>query len=257
MKRKELKIAKVFQADGKLFTTSLVIAKVFDKEHKHILEAIRNLKCSSEFNESNFRLVTYKDTKGESRPLYEIKRDGCMFLIMGFEGEVAAKWKECFIAEFNRMESELLRQHQPYVTRGYIQMTEAARTNWKGVRNELISTLNSVLNVRDRKRKSQFTDQMYLDTIEATAKQLREHFQLTQPRQLTRDYLHQLVQECVCEIEIRLTDALMTGTINSWPEFKDVLDIVATAARNMKELQNGRIPLPNYAFPQVNNMTTH
>lgn len=59
MQRKELKIAKVFQNNGKLFTTSLVIAKVFDKEHKNVLQTIRNLNCSSEFSRLNFQPTSH------------------------------------------------------------------------------------------------------------------------------------------------------------------------------------------------------
>jgi len=98
---------------------------------------------------------------------------------------------------------------------------------------------------------------MYLDLIETTAQRLREHFELTRSNQLTRDYLHQLVQESIVEIEIRLSDALTSGSIRSWEEFKNELEQIADHIRYMKELQNGRIPLPRYAYPIVNNMQTH
>lgn len=140
---------------------------------------------------------------------------------------------------------------QPYMPRGYPQMLEAARNDWKTVRNDLITLLGTHLNVFDRKRKSQFTNQVYIDLIEATAQQLRAHFQLTRPSELTRDYLHQLVQECIVEIEIRLSDALTSGAIYSWEEFKMELERIADHIRYMKELQNGRIPLPDYAYPVV------
>lgn len=146
---------------------------------------------------------------------------------------------------------------QPFMPRGYPQMLEAARDDWKRVRNELIDLLGTHLNVFDRRRKSQFTNQVYLDLIETTARRLREHFQLTQPNQLTRDYLHQLVQECIVEIEIRLSDALTSGSINSWEEFKNELERIADHVRYMKELQNGRIPLPRYAYPITQNLQVH
>lgn len=64
MKRKELKIKLVFQADGKLKTDSLIVAQVFGKEHKHILRDVRNIVESDVYhkrNQSNFGLVEYKD----------------------------------------------------------------------------------------------------------------------------------------------------------------------------------------------------
>lgn len=255
MKRKDLKVKLVFQVNGKLKTDSLIVTKFFEKEHKNVMRSIRNLECSSEFRALNFELADYIDKNGDKQPKYEMSRDGFMFLAMGFTGAKAAQWKEAFIKAFNMMEEELLKQS--FMPRGYPQMLEAARNDWKRVRNDLMILLGTHLSVFDRKRKSQFTNRLYLDLIEATARQLREHFQLTRPNQLTRDYLHQLVQECVVEIEIRLSDALTSGSIHSWEEFKNELERIADHIRYMKELQNGRIPLPQYAYPVVNNIQPH
>ena len=40
-------------------TTSLVIAQVFDKEHKNVLRDIQNLECSPQFRQLNFELYEY------------------------------------------------------------------------------------------------------------------------------------------------------------------------------------------------------
>lgn len=93
--------------DGEVFATSKIVAEYFDKQHLHVLEKIRKLDCSEAFNESNFRLVEYLDMKGETRPMYELTRDGFMFLAMGFTGPRAAAIKEAFIAQFNQMETML------------------------------------------------------------------------------------------------------------------------------------------------------
>lgn len=82
--------------DGKPFTTSLIIAQAFEKEHKDVLKEIYNLECSPEFNERNFAPVGYKDAKGEMRPAYRLIRDGFAFLAMGFTSKKAAVWKERF-----------------------------------------------------------------------------------------------------------------------------------------------------------------
>lgn len=97
----------VRQSGNRLITTSLDISRNFGKKHAHILRDIKNLECSKEFNESNFGLVYYTDAKGEQRPMYEITRDGFVFLCMGFTGAAAAQWKERYIAAFNAMEAEL------------------------------------------------------------------------------------------------------------------------------------------------------
>lgn len=92
---------------NRLITTSLAVSQHFGKKHQHVLEAIRNLDCSQDFNASNFRPITYTDGRGRQKPAYEITRDGFSFLCMGFTGAVAAAWKEKYIAAFNAMEQEL------------------------------------------------------------------------------------------------------------------------------------------------------
>ena len=147
-------------------------------------------------------------------------------------------------------------QRQNHMPRGYPQMLQMAREDWKATRNELIQVIGTYLSVYDRKRKSQFTDQMYLQLIETRAQQLRAHFELHRPQELTRDYLHQLVQEAVCEVEIRMSDAIISGTVTDWQSFNEVLNVLLSHTRVMKEIQNGRTPLPRFAFPQVHALMT-
>lgn len=96
--------------DGKMFTTSLIVAQAFEKEHKDVLRAISNLECSEEFSERNFAPAEYQDAQGKMRPAYRLSRDGFAFLAMGFTGKKAAAWKEKFLEAFNAMERALLRQ---------------------------------------------------------------------------------------------------------------------------------------------------
>lgn len=99
--------------NGRIFADSRDVAAYFEKKHFHVLEAIRNLNCSPEFSQSNFRAFKIKDLTGESTSHVEMTRDGFMFLVMGFTGEKAAKWKEDYIAAFNAMEAELQRLAVP------------------------------------------------------------------------------------------------------------------------------------------------
>lgn len=98
----------VQSGDTGMFTTSLIIAEAFGKEHKNVLQIIDHLECSPEFNQLNFKPVEYKDAKGEMRPAYQLTRDGFAFLAMGFTGKKAAAWKEKFLMAFNTMEASLL-----------------------------------------------------------------------------------------------------------------------------------------------------
>ena len=93
--------------DAKVVVSSRMVAQVFEKQHKHVMESIRELDCSEEFNRSNFRPVEYQDEKGEKRPEYLMTRDGFTFLAMGYNGERAARFKEAYINAFNMMERKL------------------------------------------------------------------------------------------------------------------------------------------------------
>lgn len=92
---------------GESITTSLIVAEVFGKEHKHVLRDIENLNCSREFNESNFGPISYRDSMNREQKAYEITKDGFSFLVMGYTGEKAGEFKEKFINEFNKREALL------------------------------------------------------------------------------------------------------------------------------------------------------
>lgn len=101
----------VMVSNDRVVTTSLQVAEKFGKLHKNVIRAIKNLDCSEAFNRLNFEPVEYTDAKGEKRIMYYITRDGFAFLVMGFTGKVAAKFKEAYINAFNEME-DILRSGQ-------------------------------------------------------------------------------------------------------------------------------------------------
>jgi len=83
-------------------TTSRMVAGKFEKQHKDVLESIRNLtaeKSAAKF----FYEATYK-SRGKEYPIYEMDRDGFSLLVMGFTGEKALQWKIKYIEAFNAME---------------------------------------------------------------------------------------------------------------------------------------------------------
>jgi Rha family phage regulatory protein len=92
-------------------TTSLRVAEVFGKQHKNVLRDIQNLECSDDFRKLNFEpshIIKQLPNNGSKKlPMYYITRDGFMFLVMGFTGKTAAKWKEAYIKAFNEMEAKI------------------------------------------------------------------------------------------------------------------------------------------------------
>jgi Rha family phage regulatory protein len=86
-------------------TTSLAIAEVFDREHKHVLETIKGLVDSGKFGGSDFRLTSYKDIQNKNRTMYVLNELFATVLIMGFTGGEALEWKIEYAKEFARMRS--------------------------------------------------------------------------------------------------------------------------------------------------------
>ncbi len=89
--------------DGQVVTNSLKVAEAFGKKHFHVMRDIKAVDCSEEFNASNFGCVDYIDGKGEVRPMYEMTKNGFIFLVMGFTGAKAAAIKEAYIRVFDEM----------------------------------------------------------------------------------------------------------------------------------------------------------
>lgn len=83
---------------------SLMVAKMFEKDHNKVLRDIRELDCSEEFSLSNFGQSTYTDDRGKKQPCVNMTRDGFTFLVMGYRGKKAAQFKEAYIKRFNQME---------------------------------------------------------------------------------------------------------------------------------------------------------
>lgn len=88
-------------------TTSLRVAEVFGKDHKHVLETISNL--AAEKSAAKFFAETTYDNRGKQYPMYYMNRDGFTLLAMGFTGKKALQFKIKYIQAFNSMEATLKR----------------------------------------------------------------------------------------------------------------------------------------------------
>lgn len=93
--------------NGTPTTTSRDIAETFGKRHDDVLKRIKSLDCSPVFRLRNFAEASYdvaQPNGGKNKYTeYRITRDGFAFLCMGFTGAKAAKWKERYIATFNKL----------------------------------------------------------------------------------------------------------------------------------------------------------
>lgn len=111
---------------GNNVTTSLIIAEVFNKEHKNVLRDIQELSCSQEFRELNFAPSSYTSSQGKELPMFEITKNGFSFLVMGYTGGKAGEFKEKFINEFDKRDS-LLKNDDYILGRALTILTERTK----------------------------------------------------------------------------------------------------------------------------------
>ena len=134
------KLVKLNKETNQIVTTSIHVAKIFEKEHKHVLDSIRNiLENRSAENSADlvsmFIETTYTDKSNRQKPMFLMNRDGFSLLAMGFTGEKALKFKLDFIKAFNEMEQQLQQPIQPKIPKTRLELAkENARIAIENVR---------------------------------------------------------------------------------------------------------------------------
>ena len=163
-------------------TTSRIVAETFEKNHSHVLRDIRELHCSDDFRATNFGLmVEMKELPqgGATRSeYYEITKDGFTFLVMGYTGEKAAKFKEMFIEAFNTNEA-LLASDDYILLRSQEILKE--RVNLLTQQNQILKHTNQIL--EEEKKillpKAEYTDQVLNSTDTHTFSEVAKSLGLT------------------------------------------------------------------------------
>jgi anti-repressor protein len=97
----------VFIENNRPVTDSLKVAETFGKRHDRVLQDIRELDCSDEFRLHYFVESSYINGQNRSMPKVLMSEQGFAFLAFGYTGKEAARFKELYIAEFDKMRDEL------------------------------------------------------------------------------------------------------------------------------------------------------
>ncbi|HNX81953.1 MAG TPA: Rha family transcriptional regulator [Candidatus Omnitrophota bacterium] len=116
----------IFEKNSDAWVSSRDVARLFEKEHKHIMEAIREKiipDASIEFSRSNFRPSKFKDPRGKTQPEYLLNRKSFSMVVMGFTGKRAMKFKEAYIEAFEQMATVI--DTRKLSKAGYREMTSA------------------------------------------------------------------------------------------------------------------------------------
>lgn len=92
--------------DRQAVTDSLKVAESFDKKHKDVLKAWKNLAAQNCATKKMFVESTYVN-RGKEYPMIYMNRDGFTLLAMGFTGKKALDFKLKYIQAFNEMEKRI------------------------------------------------------------------------------------------------------------------------------------------------------
>lgn len=93
--------------NNQVVVSSRQVAEKFGKEHRHVLDSIREIVKAENSALTYFHESSYQAGTGKQYPEYLMNRDGFTLLAMGFTGKDALQWKMKYIAAFNEMEKQL------------------------------------------------------------------------------------------------------------------------------------------------------
>lgn len=211
-----VEIAKI-NHEERTVVSSLDIAETFGKEHRRVLQDIREIGCSEEFRLHNFVQSSYENSQGKQQPMFLVTRDGFVLLAMGYTGELAMRFKEAYIKQFNAMESAL---------RGKL----IEREKGIAVRQALTKALQqSTENERMHGHAySTYTNVIYKVLFGMSAAQLREKYQIKSSDNL---------RDCFTQEELRAIqsmECLVSGLVDCGWEYTAVKDFITkTNAHNL------------------------
>lgn len=204
--------------NNQVVTSSLQIAEVFGKQHKHVLDllsrklgSVNGPELSKHFLESK-----YQDSTGRSLKMYYMDRDGFSFLVMGFTGVKADTWKLKYIEAFNEMEKCLTTDDKV----AYL----VAREKGKEARRSLTDAIKEW--VPDSPHKGyayrNYTELVYKTIFKKSTKELREERGVLRDGSL-RDALEPVELQQVELVEAMAKNLLFAG--KTYNEVKDILQL--------------------------------
>jgi Rha family phage regulatory protein len=199
--------------EERVVVTSLDVAETFGKEHKNVLRDIEALGCSEEFNRLNFEPINYLDARGREQRAYTMTRDGFTLLAMGYTGELAMRFKEAYIKQFNAMEKaltgKLIEREKGIAVRQALTKAIQQSSENQRMHGHAYST---------------YTNCIYKALFGANAKQLREQYGISQKDEL---------RDCFAKEELYLVQSmerLVSGLIDLGMGYEEIRAFITEKA---------------------------
>lgn len=200
-----------FGREERAACTSLDVAETFGKRHDHVLRDIKELGCSNEFRLPNFGETYYEDSQGRKQPMAIMTRDGFTLLVMGYTGNLAMKFKEAYIRQFNAMEAVLqgraIERHKGVAVRQALTKSIQQSSEDTRMHGHAYST---------------YTNCIYKELFGMNATQLREKFGIGRKENL-RDFFSQ--EELVA---IQSMEFLVSGLMDCGWGYAQIKEFIHT-----------------------------
>ena len=104
----------IYKKYNKLFVDSREVAKMIDRDHKHLLRDIRSYLTylgKSNFGPADFFIESYyTDSQGKPRPHFLLTKKGCDMVANKLTGEKGVLFTASYVSKFEEMENKLKQQ---------------------------------------------------------------------------------------------------------------------------------------------------
>ena len=129
--------------DNKILVNSQDVARVYGKQHRNVLRAIKDLLELIPECQLNFELASYSDGQEKNRPMYNMDRQGFSMLVLGFTGAKAKRFTFGYTKAFETMSKML--EEKPKLTAKTEGLEFIKTANINGTNLELFRRGNSIL----------------------------------------------------------------------------------------------------------------
>ncbi len=109
--------------NGHAYTTTLEIARTFEREHWSVIQTIEKMMphLPEGFIRQNFLTYDTTNSQGKNIKAYRLTFSGFAMIALGFTGEKAIKFRVAYINRFDEMERQLKEKELARVEREYVE----------------------------------------------------------------------------------------------------------------------------------------
>lgn len=163
--------------------TSIQIAELTGRQHKNVMAAIRAMEKSwTEVGGLKFKLASYQDAQGKSRPCYSLTKDECLYIATKFNDEARAKlvlrWKELEEAHKPKLPATYLDALKSLVTSEEEKQQLALENKKKDEQIQAVTQENAELGnkINEMLPKVNYNDQILASRTTVTVTQIAQDY---------------------------------------------------------------------------------